>query len=1036
MLLSDLSVKRPVFASVISLLLIVFGIVAFIRLPLREYPDIDPPVVSIETLYPGASASVVETRITKLIEDRISGVEGIRTVASSSIDGRSNISITFEVDRDVDAGANDIRDRVSGILDDLPAEADPPEIQKADADADVIMWLNLAGDNMSVMELTDYARRYLVDRFSTLDGVARVRVGGGLEYSMRIWVDRNELAARNLTVTDVEDALRSENIELPAGNVESLARDFRVRIKRGYGSAEDFENLVLARSADGYLVRLRDVARVETGPVERRNMLRGNGVPMVGIGIVKQSKANTLAVAKLAKAEAALINQGLPQGMRILQSYDTSVFIESAIDEVYGTLFITVGLVVLVIYFFLGSLRATLVPAVAVPVSLVAAFIVLLAFGFTINLLTLLALVLVIGLVVDDAIVVLENIYRRIQMGEGRLAAAFKGTRQVGFAVIATTVVLVAVFVPISFLEGDVGRLFSEFAITMAAAVCFSSLVALSLSPMIASKVLTGGEGRTRFHRRVDRGFEALSRFYERTLRWALGAPWVMGLVFAAVAGSAVWLFQKTPSEYAPKEDRGAFFIIVNAPEGSSYAYVKEHMDEIERRLMPFAESGEFQRLLIRAPRAFGASEVFNTGIGIVVLSHWDTGRRPAWDYMAEVRRKLSDLSGVRAFPVMRQGLGRGAGKPVQFVIGGSSYEELATWRDIILSKAAENPKLVDLDHDYKETKPQFEVVIDRDAAGDLGVSIAAISRTLESKLGSRRVTTFIEEGEEYDVLVEGEEGMYRSPSDLANIQVRSERTGELIPLASLVRIEEFADSASLNRYNRIRSITIEANLAEGYSLGEALAYLRSLVRTELPPGASIDYKGESLDYITSGRSIYFIFLLALVVVFLAMAAQFESYVHPFVIMLTVPLAVAGALFGLYLGGLSLNIYSQIGMIMLVGLAAKNGILIVEFTNQLRDAGTPFEDAILEASLKRLRPILMTGITTAAGSIPLVLASGAGSEARVVIGVVVLAGVLVATAFTLYIIPCAYRVLARGTSSPQAVTRELESQLDEGSRSI
>jgi multidrug efflux pump len=678
MFLSDLSVKRPVFASVINLLLIVFGIVAFLQLPLREYPDIDPPVVSIETAYPGASASVVETRITKLIEDRISGVEGIRTVESRSIDGRSNITITFVVDRDVEAAANDLPDRVSGILDDLPVEADPPEIQKADADADVIMWLNLAGENMSVMELTDFARRNLVDRFSTLDGVARVRVGGGLEYSMRIWVDRNELAARNLTVTDIEDALRAENIELPAGNVESLSRDFRVRVQRGYRNAEDFENLVLGRSADGYLVRLRDVARVETGPVERRNMLRGNGVPMVGIGIVKQSKANTLAVAKLAKAEAAAINPGLPPGMRILQSYDTSVFIESAIDEVYGTLFITVGLVVLVIYLFLGSLRATLVPAVAVPVSLVAAFIVLLAFGFTINLLTLLALVLVIGLVVDDAIVVLENIDRRIQMGEGRLAAAFKGTRQVGFAVIATTVVLVAVFVPISFLEGDVGRLFSEFAITMAAAVCFSSLVALSLSPMIASKLLTGGEGRSRFHRWVDRGFETLVRAYERTLRWTLGAPWVMGLVFAAVAGSAVWLFQKTPSEYVPKEDRGAFFILVNAPEGSSYAYIEEHMGAIERRLMPLAESGEFQRLLVRAPRAFGASEVFNTGIGIIVLSHWDTGRRSAWDYMAEVRRKLSDLSGVRAFPVMRQGLGRGASKPVQFVIGGSNYEELA----------------------------------------------------------------------------------------------------------------------------------------------------------------------------------------------------------------------------------------------------------------------------------------------------------------------------------------------------------------------
>ncbi|MCU0560439.1 MAG: efflux RND transporter permease subunit [Desulfobacterales bacterium] len=1036
MLLSDASVKRPVLAAVISLLLIVFGIVAFMRLPLREYPDIDPPVVSIETVYPGASAAVVETRITKLIEDRIAGVQGIRSLESRSIDGRSQITVTFQIDRDIDAAANDIRDRVAGVFGSLPAEADPPEIQKADADADVIIWFNLAGDGMSVMELSDYARRYLVDRFSSLDGVARVRLGGGLEYSMRIWVERNQLAARNLTVTDVENALRAENIELPAGNIESLTRDFRVRIQRGFQSVADFENLVLARSADGYLVRLRDVARVETGPVERRNMLRGNGVPMVGIGIIKQSKANTLAVARLAKAEAAAVNRDLPQGMRVAQSYDSSVFIESAIHAVYGTLFITTALVVLVIFLFLGSLRATLVPAVAVPVSLVATFIVLLSFDFTINLLTLLALVLAIGLVVDDAIVVLENIYRRIQLGEKRLAAAFKGTRQVGFAVIATTVVLVAVFVPITFLEGDVGRLFAEFAIAMSAAVCFSSLVALTLSPMIASKVLSDSPARGGFSRGVDRAFDGLRRGYERILRASLSAPWAMLAVCAATAAAAGWLFRELPSEVAPKEDRGAFFILVNAPEGSSFAYMQEHMNEIERRLMPLAESGEFQRLLIRAPRALGAPEVFNNGIGIVVLSHWDTGRRSAWDYMSEVRRRLADLTGVRAFPVMRQGLAGGVRKPVQFVIGGPSYAELAQWRDRLLAKAAENPKLIDLDHDYKETKPQLQVVIDRDRAGDLGVSVEAISRILESKLGSRRVTTFIEDGEEYDVLVEGEDEMVRSPADLAHIQVRSERSGRLIPLANLLHVEEFADSAALNRTNRIRSITIEAGLAEGYRLGQALAYLENLVKTELPPGVIINYKGESLDYVTSGRSVYFIFLLALVVAYLAMAALYESYVHPLVIMLTVPLAVAGALFGLYLTGHSLNIYSQIGMIMLVGLAAKNGILIVEFANQLRDAGAPFEEAIIQASSKRLRPILMTGVTTVVGALPLVLSSGAGSEARTVIGVVVIAGVLVATSLTLVIIPCAYRVLSRRASSPQATARELERQLKLGSGAL
>ena len=1036
MFLSDLSVRRPVFAAVISLMLVVFGIVAFGRLPLREYPDIDPPIVSIDTVYPGASAAVVETRITKLIEDRIAGVEAIRSIDSRSTDGRSQITVQFEVERDIDAAANDIRDRVSGILGDLPAEADPPEIQKADADADVIIWFNLAGDGRSIMELTDYARRYLVDRFATLDGVARVRIGGGLHYAMRIWVDRTQLAARDLTVTDVENALRRENIELPAGNVESLARDFRVRIQRGYSRVEDFENLVLARGQDGYLVRLRDVARVETGPAERRSLLRGNGVPMVGIGIIKQSKANTLAVARIATAEAEAVNRGLPDGMRLLPSYDSSVFIESAIDAVYGTLLITTALVIVVIYLFLGSLRATVVPAVAVPVSLLATFIALYAFGFTINLLTLLALVLAIGLVVDDAIVVLENIYRRIQMGEKPLAAAFTGTRQVAFAVIATTIVLVAVFVPITFLEGDIGRLFAEFAIGMSAAVCFSSLVALSLSPMIASRVLAGEEGRGRLSRWIDRGFAALRHGYERALARALRVPWIGLALFAVVAAGAVMLYQRLPSEYAPREDRGAFFILVNAPEGSSFAYIQEHMDEIERRLMPLAESGEFQRLLIRAPRALGSTEIFNTGIGIVVLAHWDTGRRSAWEYMGEVRRRLSDLTGVRAFPVMRQGLGGSTRKPVQFVIGGSSYEELAAWRDRLVAKASRNPRLTDLDHDYKETKPQLKVVIDRDRAGDLGVSVATISRSLESKLGSRRVTTFIEDGEEYDVLVEGDDEMYRSPADIAHIQVRSERTGRLIPLSNLVTVEEFADAAALNRYNRIRSITIEAGLADGYSLGEALEFLRRLVQTELPPNVTIGYKGESLDFVTAGRSVFFVFLLALVVAYLSMAALYESFLHPFVIMLTVPLAVAGALAGLYFSSQSINIYSQIGMIMLVGLAAKNGILIVEFTNQLRDAGVPFEEAILEASSKRLRPILMTGITTAAGAVPLVLASGAGSEARIVIGVVVIAGVTAATYLTLFVIPGAYRLLAWRTASPRAAARELERQLMETPKAV
>ena len=1030
MILSDISVTRPVLAAVMSLLLVAFGLVSFERLPLREYPDIDPPVVSIETIYPGAAANVVETRITELIEDRIAGVEGIRVIDARSEDGRSVINVQFSVNRNVDAAANDIRDRVSAVLANLPDEADPPEIQKVDSNEDVIMWLNLASERMNVPELTDYASRYLVDRFSVLDGVARVRVGGGQVYAMRIWLDRQALAARGLTVTDVETALRAENVELPAGSIDSEERQFTVRIKRNFRTAEDFARLVITRGDKGYLVRLGDVARVERGAAEDRLFFRGNQEPMVGIGIIKQSTANTLAVARAAKAEVDRINPTLPDGMAIKQSYDSSVFIEGAIREVFKTLGIAILLVISVIYLFLGSVRAMLVPAVTVPVSLVATFIVLLALDFSINIITLLALVLAIGLVVDDAIVVLENIHRRMEeYGETRLVAAYRGTRQVGFAVVATTVVLVFVFVPIAFLQGDVGRLFSEFALTMAAAVTFSSFVALSLSAMLASKVLPPVERQGRLSSVVDRVFTRVRAGYLKILRGALNHAWLVGLVFLLILAGSAWLLQNIQSEYTPKEDRGVFYLMVTGPEGASYQYIAEYMTEIETRMMPLVESGEISRLLVRAPRAFGNYEIFNTGIVINVLSDW-SARRSAWEIMADVRKRLSDLPGVRAFPVMRQGFGARAQKPVQFVIGGGTYQELAEWRNILQKQIeANNPGLVGLDWDYKETKPQLQVVIDYDRAADLGVTVNAIGRTLETMLGSRRVTTYIDSGEEYDVIVEGERSTQRTPTNLENIYVRSERTGRLIPLSNLVRIEEFADSISLNRYNRVRAITLEANLADGYSLGAALGYLEGLVKEHLPELVIIDYKGQSQDYKFAGGSILFIMLLGTVVVFLVLAAQFESWLHPLVIMLTVPLAMAGALLGLYLSGQSLNIYSQIGLIMLIGLAAKNGILIVEFANQLRDAGRPFHDALFEAAGVRLRPIVMTGITTMAGSIPLLLSSGAGTETRMVIGTVILSGVMAATLFTLFIVPVAYDRLAQNTGSPGDTRRRLEREM-------
>lgn len=1030
MLLSDISIKRPVFASVLSLLLIAFGLVAFDKLSLREYPDIDPPVVTVAVTYIGAPANIIETRITKIIEERIAGIEGIEFIESSSSDGQSRVTIEFSIDRNIDAAANDVRDRIAGIADDLPEEADPPEVQKVDSNDDVIIWQNLASDQMTVPELTDYARRYLVDQYSILDGVARVRVGGGLDYAMRIWIDRQAMAARELSVLDIETALRAENIELPAGTLESDQRLFKARIDRHFKQPEDFKNLVIGKGEDGYLIRLEDVARVELGVVEDRTIFRGNEMPMVGIGIIRQSTANTLDVANKTTALSEKLNKNLPNGMKIYKSYNSALFIKASIREVFNTLFISLAFVVLVIYVFLGNLRAMLIPAVTVPVSLIATLIVMEVAGFSINLLTLLAMVLAIGLVVDDAIVMLENIVRRMdEYGETPLIAAYRGAGQVGFAIIATTLVLVAVFVPIIFLEGDIGQLFTEFAITIAAAVGFSSLVALTLCPMLASKMLKTKEHEpNRFIKTIDAVVSKVRRAYLALLAKLLKAPLIAMVAFALIVVGLFSIYPKIPQELVPKEDRGAFFISVKGPEGASYSYMEEYVDIIEQRLLAYVDDGEVNRMLVRAPAAFGTIENFNSAFFIVLLKDW-AERRPANEIMNEIRQNLADLPGVRAFPVMRQGLGGGNGKPVQFTLGGSTYQELAQWRDIVLQTvAANNPGLEGLDSDYEETRPQIDFVVDYQRAADLGVTIEEIGSTLQTMMGGRNVTTFLDKGEEYDVIVEGERDQQSSFNDVSNIYVRSDRSEALVPVSNLVEIKEYGAAQSLSRYNRIRSITLEANLADDYTLAQALSYLESVVRDSLPPEAMIDYKGQSRDFINSDGSILFVFGLGFLIVFLVLAAQFESWIHPLVIMLTVPVTMGGGLLGLYLTGSSLNIYSQIGLIMLVGLAAKNGILIVEFANQLRDGGMRFNRAILEASEKRFRPIVMTGLTTAAGSLPLVLASGAGAETRIVIGIVVLAGVLVSTFFTLLIVPVAYSLLARGTGSANDVARMIEQQ--------
>lgn len=1026
MLLSDLSVKRPVFATVLNILLVVFGIVAFTMLPLREYPDIDRPIVTINTSYPGASAEVVETQVTQLVEERISGIEGIKNINSSSRNGRSRISIEFNLTRDIDAASNDVRERVSRVLDNLPEESDPPEVSKASSDESTVVWYNLRSESMSILELTDYAERYVVDRLSVVDGVARVVIGGDRRYAMRVWLDRDAMAARQITVTDIVSRLREENVELPAGEVESTDREFSVRMARAYLSPDDFKNLVIRQGGDGYLVRLGEVARVELGAEDDKTDFRGNGVNMVGVGIIKQSKGNTLDVVNNVHREMDNIQQTLPETMYLAPSYDSSVFIQGSVDEVYNTLLVAMSLVVVVIYLFLGNVRATLVPALTVPVAIIASYMVLFALGFSINLLTLLALVLAIGLVVDDSIVVLENIYRRIEEGEPPILAAYRGAREVGFAVIATTLVLISVFVPLAFLEGNIGKLFTEFALAIAAAVAFSSIAALTLTPMLSSKILSKKERNSKFGRAFDATFQWLETGYRRVLEKSVKRPF-MALVLVIFSGVVSYgLFSFIPQEFAPPEDRGTFYIQVKSAEGASFEASSRHMDEIEQILLPYIDEDKIDRLIIRAPGWGGSA-----GIAIVGAVPFDERDWSSFDLMEEMRSQLNSVVGVQAFAFMRSGIGGGSGRPVQFVLQGNTYERLAEFRDIVIEEASKNPGLQSIDSDYKETLPQLLIQVDEASAADLGVSVQDIGITLQSVLGQRRVTTYLDRGEEYDVMLEGEKADYRSPSAIDNIYVRSRKSDELIPLSNLVTITEQATSARLNRYNRMRSVTIEANLAEGYSLGDALSYLENVVQEKLPEDVSIDYKGESQLYKESGSSIVFVFGLALVITFLVLAAQFESFIHPLVIMLAVPMAIVGAMLALYLAGMSINIYSQIGIVMLIGLAAKNGILIVEFANQLRDSGVEFKEAVLKAAQQRLRPIVMTAFTTLMSALPLILGSGPGAESRMVIGTVIFAGVAVSAFLTLFVIPALYIALAKKTGSPMAITRKLESLQEE-----
>ena len=1025
MLLSETSVKRPVFAAVISLVLVIVGLLALDRLAIREYPDVNPPVVSVSTAYRGASATVVERRITQVIEDEIAGIAGVQKLTSTSQDERSQITVEFDLDRDVDNAANDIRERISRILGRLPDEADAPQITKQDAGMDSSMYVDLSSDTRSVMELTDYADRNIIDRLSTVPGVATIRNSAARIPSMRIWLDREALAARGLTVEDIEDTLRRENVELPAGRIESATREFTLRTDTGLDSPRDFANLVVAREGD-YVVRIGDVADVRIEPESDRKLARSDGIPGTSLGVVPQSKANILAVNQGVMEELDRLQSILPSDIKMAVNIDFSIFIRESMKEVLKALGVALLMVLLVIFLFLGSLRATLIPALTIPVAIIATFIVMAGFGYSVNTLTLLGMVLAIGLVVDDAIVVLENIVRRMEQGQPALLASIDGSREIGFAVIATTVVLVSVFVPISFMPGKVGRLFGEFGISLAAAVAFSSLVALTLVPMLTSKLFTRGVERGVLTLFIDRGFSWLTERYQRILEPLVHKPWLGVLAILVVSGISFQMFRTLPNEYAPAEDRGMILTWMRGPEGATPEYMDRQIREFEQLAIPYVKAGEARRIVVRSGMGNGGGDA-NTGFAYIPLENWSERSMTAMEIANELRGKVATVPGALMMVMMPPSLNvRSSGQPLIVVLGGTDYDQLADWSERVIERASENPNLLGLRSDYFERKPKIKVSVDRDRASDLGVSLQSVGRTLESMLGSRIVTTYQDRGEEYNVLLQAKPEDRATPSDLQNIFVRSERSGQLIPLASLVKLEETSGPVELKRFDRLRSISLTSALAPGYSLGEALDYMETIIREEIPEGVRINYDGESRDFKQSGNSIYFTFALALVVSFLVLSAQFESFRHPLIIMLTVPMALFGGLIGLHLLDSSINVFSQIGAIMLIGLAAKNGILIVEFANQLRDRGQEFYSAIVEAAGVRLRPVIMTSLCTAGGAIPLLMAFGAGAESRRTIGAVVFFGVTVSVLLTLFLIPAVYALLARGTQSPEHVSRDVE----------
>ncbi|HYC31601.1 MAG TPA: efflux RND transporter permease subunit [Gemmatimonadales bacterium] len=1023
MKLSDMSIQRPVLASMLSLALVLFGVIGYSELAVREFPDVDPPIVSVTTVLPGANPQVVESAVTDILEEELSTVEGLRTLTSSSGEGASNISLEFNLDRDVEAAAQDTRDKVARIRERLPEDVEEPVVAKQDADAQPFFWLALSGQNYDLLQLSDIGDRLVKSRLQTLPGVGRAQIFGERRFSMRVWLDAAQLASRGLTVQDVRDAIRSRNVEVPAGRIESSRREFTVRSLGELKSPEEFSELVVSNT-NGVLVKLKDLGRVELGPEDERSMLRFKGTPAVAIGVIRQSKSNIIQVSEAIRAELPKIQQSLPPGVNINTAFDQSVFVQRSITEAEETLVIAAGLVVVIIFVFLRNLRATIIPGLAIPTSIVATFAIMYFLGFSINNFTLLALTLAIGIVVDDAIIVLENAFRhQEELGSSPEEAAINGTREIAFAVIATTISLVAVFTPLAFLKGSTGRLFNEFGIAVAGSVLISGFVALTLTPMLCAKILRVPQRHGVLYRGLERGFNSLASGYARTLRYAISGRWVVILGTLLLTVGAGFAFRALKREFVPPEDRGWFFSFIIAPEGSSLAYTDEYQRQAEAIQSKTEGIASYFSVV-------NIGDGVSRGIIFTNLDDWSERDRGVQEIIGEVQAQYFGIPGVFAFANNPPAFGWG--NPVNFVIQHPDFDSLVRGNDTLLVRARAIPGLINVDSDLRVNKPQLTVSFDRDRAEDLGVPVGDVATTLQVLLGGTEVSTFTRANKQYDVIVQLDPRARATPSDMTGLYLRG-RDGGLVKLEALASVQEGIGPRELNHFNRVRAATVTANLAPGFTLGEAMDSLSRIAGEVLPRGSSTALAGESRELEESGSSLYFAFVLALVVVFMVLASQFESLVHPFTVLLAVPLAVTGALFTLLLAGSTINVYSQIGMILLIGLVTKNSILLVEYINQLKERGMDTVAAALEAGRIRFRPILMTSVSTVMGALPIALGLGAGSLSRRPLGYAIVGGVLFSTLLTLYVVPSVYVILdgllarvRRRTPAPRYAAAEAE----------